>query len=161
MPYRDSLGNPSISFISLAKVLHVKGYPESSLNPPFTSEGHSYFIDKKSEGDHDKSRGRKGSLVSLKPDSCRGFSLHAFLLWTWCRNKTKKKQKQNIKVTLPYNNTIVNIQRRSERQQTPCFHLGHCNLEKGQHVPGERHWEFKIIILKTVKWHGKMLVILR
>lgn len=27
--------------------------PESSLNPPFTSEGHSYFTDKKPEGDYD------------------------------------------------------------------------------------------------------------
>jgi len=33
--------------------------PESSLNPPFTSEGHSYFIDKKPEGDYDKSGGKK------------------------------------------------------------------------------------------------------
>lgn len=33
--------------------------PESSLNPPFTSERHSYFIDKKPEGDHDKSGGKK------------------------------------------------------------------------------------------------------
>ena len=45
--------------------------PESSLNPPFTSEGHSYFTDKKPEGDNDKSGGKQGSQASLKPNSYR------------------------------------------------------------------------------------------
>ena len=112
--------------------------PESSLNPPFTSEGHSYFTDKKPEGDHDKSGGKKGSQASLKPNSYRNSPSISFYFGP--DTKTKQKQKGNTKVTLPYNNTFFCKYSKVLRiLANAMFPLGHCYLAKGWRILGEKH----------------------
>ena len=112
--------------------------PESSLNPPFTREGHSYFTDNKPEGDHDKSGGKKGSQASLKPNSYRNSPSISFYFGP--DTKTKQKQKGNTKVTLPCNNTFFCKYSKVLRiLANAMFPLGHCYLAKGWRILGEKH----------------------